>query len=212
MARKIAKAETGALKVSVGNLERYYNAEKAGTKTITVNVGTTGETFDVVVTPTLSFADAVDFVNSVKDTMFQSDGGYRAVLREFAIRHVTMVRFTNVRLPKDVTKEYEILFGTDLYKMVVDAIDADFYGMLIDAVDDQVGYEIEMTMSDARKEVADAVKVLTDVTNAYATFMDTVQKLAGPEVFELANKLKSSARDVQEVAAMVREQPDAVTE
>ena len=133
--------------------------------------------------------------NDVTNVIFQSDE-YYAPLREYAIRYAIVSNCTDYELDKDVEKSFDVLFGTDLFDTVCGAIEKESLDMCMRVINDQIGYEISLRMYMAKKELNDAVEKIVRITDNYEAFMDSIQKIAGPDMFELAELLKNSARHV----------------
>lgn len=203
MAVKAINANKENGRVSVGTFERYYEATQKSPKHITFGDG--DNAFDVAVVPILGMQESIDFTRAFVNTVFQNDGSYYAALQEFALRHATLVFYTNMTMPNDASKEFDLLMGTDVYDRVVELIDSNHYSIIVKAALEQLDYEYDLRMSDTRTSVDNAVSEMKRLAQNYETFMDSVQKLVGPELFKLAKRLKASAGNVTDAAAEFRQ-------
>ena len=87
----------------------------------------------------LSLAEVVWFVNQVIKDCFGSDmTEYHPEVKQFAIDRVTIAVYTNVTLPVNMEKQYELIAGTDIIPAIHQEIDAGQYGDLLDAIDEKI--------------------------------------------------------------------------
>ena len=73
----------------------------------------------ISVRPLLTFRETSHFVNTVMDACFDKEHGVAVPeAMDFAVRANTVLRYTNLELPKDLEEQYAILYGTDIYDTV----------------------------------------------------------------------------------------------
>lgn len=66
---------------------------------------------------------------------------------DFALRRVVVSRYGNMRLPDDYSKQYQLLYGTDVYKRIYDVVDKDQLHEIYTAVDCKVEYRKQYMLS-----------------------------------------------------------------
>ena len=69
---------------------------------------------------------------------FGDDNEYRPELKDMAIKICTLEKFAGVVLPEDVSKTYDIIYGTDIVRVVYDAIDPEQIAEIVHAIDVKV--------------------------------------------------------------------------
>lgn len=189
-------------KKSASEMYKYCGGAAENIRSFAVDVGE--NSFDVEIKTTIGLQDSIDFVKAVVNTVFQSDGKYYAALEEFAIRHATIMFYTNIALPSDPDEEFDFLFGSDIYDKVVSYISKNEYQALCDAAEEQIAYKIDMSISAAEISTQKAIDELRNLMNRYEVFMETVQKFAGADVFAAARKIKDAAPVLDKAVAEIR--------
>ena len=89
---------------------------------------------EFIVRPMLSLAESTMFVNSVVDSCCHKETmTFVPEVFAFAIRVNTILRYTNINLPKDAETQYKIVFQTDLFDCVRENINIEQYDSIVDA-------------------------------------------------------------------------------
>lgn len=86
----------------------------------------------------ISLAEMLEFVDYVTKMCFDDDNEYRPELKDMAIKICTLEKFAGVVLPEDVSKTYDIIYGTDIVHVVYDAIDPEQIAEIVHAIDVKV--------------------------------------------------------------------------
>lgn len=86
----------------------------------------------------ISLAEMLEFVDYVTKMCFGDDIEYRPELKDMAIKICTLEKFAGVVLPEDVSKTYDIIYGTDIVRVVYDAIDPEQIAEIVHAIDVKV--------------------------------------------------------------------------
>lgn len=86
----------------------------------------------------ISLAEMLEFVDYVTKMCFGDDNEYRPELKDMAIKICTLEKFAGVVLPEDVSKTYDIIYGTDIVRVVYDAIDPEQIAEIVHAIDVKV--------------------------------------------------------------------------
>ena len=194
MATKAINVNEENGRVSVGQFERYYKSVRQDP--FALQFGEGDNAFKVIVKPHLSFSEAMDFVDSVINLTFDEEGNYYSVFADFALRRYTILYYTNMTLPDDMSKQYELLYGAHVYDVIAENINNEQRYHILDAVNRQMRFEEQKILSSARAEVNNAVEQISKLADRYEAFMETAQKLAGPDLFDLAKRLQNSASNV----------------
>ena len=210
MATKAINVNEENGRVSVGQFERYYKSVRQDP--FALQFGEGDNAFKVIVKPHLSFSEAMDFVDSVINLTFDEEGNYYSVFADFALRRYTILYYTNMTLPDDMSKQYELLYGTHVYDVIAENINNEQRYHILDAVNRQMRIEEQKILSSARAEVNNAVEQISKLADRYEAFMETAQKLAGPDLFDLAKRLQSSASNVIDAATEFQRKDGAARE
>lgn len=129
----------------------------------------------------LNLTEVVWFVNQVIKDCFGSDmTEYRPEVKQFAIDRATIAVYTNVTLPVNMEKQYELIIGTDLIEAALCEIDENQYSDLLDAVDEKIDMLIDANIAELNKltkTVSESANVMNDMMSGVsAGDMDTLLK------------------------------------
>lgn len=129
----------------------------------------------------LSLAEVVWFVNQVIKDCFGSDmTEYHPEVKQFAIDRATIAVYTNVTMPVNMEKQYELIVGTDIIPAIHQEIDAGQYGDLLDAIDEKIDMLIDANIAELNKltkTVSESANVMNDMMSGVsAGDMDTLLK------------------------------------
>lgn len=118
--------------ISYEDLINKMNEKNTGTKTIKV----LGENIEVK--PLLSMDEFEILVDRIVETVFNDNGDYVPVGEDFAIRLFTVMMYTGVIIPDDLSPVmddlYNLMYETEFYDQVVKVIDDAQYSALLNAV------------------------------------------------------------------------------
>lgn len=123
----------------------------------------------VTIRPQLSLMEMLSFVDGVVKTCFlEADSRYMPELRDFAIRCSVLEMYANFTLPENVEKRYELVYGCDVYSLILESIDRSQFDAMLAAIDEKIGH-----MADANIEA-----VTRQVNELYAALYDLEEKLS----------------------------------
>ena len=146
---------------------------------------------------------AVTFVNNVVDTCFDKDGNYIPEFKDFLIRSFTVQMYSNVRLPQDLKKQYDILYNSDLYNVLIQHVDIVQYDTLLMAIDEKLEY----------RRNADVMTMRMTLNNLIAQFQNFGEQLNQVEIEDVKNIAEAiNGVDLDEekfVDAILNRKPDS---
>ena len=95
---------------------------------------------DVVVTvrKNISFTEQVKMIDDIVHIV--TDGEYMAASYDYALRKNVVLYFTNITLPDNVDRAFDILFCTDIYDKIIDHIDREQLMSIESAALEQISY------------------------------------------------------------------------
>ena len=136
----------------------------------------------------IDFSTAGAIVKNVADACFDGDGDYNPSIKDYIMRMSIVTMYSDIELPESPEERYAILYGTDLYHIVVDVIDKDQLSEIIDNINDSIRYKIEANKS----------AIMSDVTKIYSR----VEQM----IYEFEQVFKGTSAD--DISALVRSMSD----
>lgn len=159
MAKKVKRISINALEQAVAeHCEKVSNVEWNGlTIEIKKNIG---------------LEEAYVFVDDVTSACFDSNtGAYSPKRKQFLTRAAVVELYTNLSLPSSVKKQYDMLYGNDLFDIIVQNIDRSQLSDIIDAVDEGIRLVTDTGVTVLAKRMDDIVngfeKVEKDISDMF---------------------------------------------
>ena len=107
--------------MTISAWEKMASNEK---KNVTITVG--GEEKVITVTPTISFEDAAEIVETVAGVVLDEDTGeYHPEVQDVLFRAKALEKYAGFSIPKSFDKIYKLVYTTDVYKLVEKNINFD---------------------------------------------------------------------------------------
>lgn len=165
---------------------------------------------DIEVSRALSFEQMLRFVKSVVDLCFDSEEEYLPEVKDFAVKRAIIENYTNVALPQNVQKCYEIIYSSDIVQFIEQYIDEDQFFGIMNAVDEKIKYKVRNNINKTNKMINDATAKLEDMERDIERVLAGVD---GDSVGKMINAIASGAFDKDALAeAIVKEKyPDVVS-
>lgn len=157
-------------KVSINTIEKAIEASYISEKTIEWNG------ISILVKPNLTLKDMLSFVDAVVKNCFSEDGTFMPETKNFAIRNYIVEYYTNISLPSNVEKRYDLLYHQDFLDAVIANIDSSQFDAIIDAIDEKVAHIAQSNIEAITKQMNDLCSSFDNIT----TRME--------EVFSVADK------------------------
>lgn len=122
----------------------------------------------ILVKKNLTLKEVLSFVDFVAKCCFDEDTGeYMPEIKDFAIMSEMVEKYTNVTLPDDPEKRYDLLCRSGIYNVVLDEIDTSQYSLITVAIDEKVS-----NMAQARIEAS--AKRIEEITSGLMGLQEKV--------------------------------------
>lgn len=141
----------------------------------------------------LSMVEMKAFVDGVVEACFDGEGDYIPEFKDWLIRTNTVQLYTNVRMPQNIEKQYDILYQTDLYEQIVGMVYHKQYEDIMKAIDDKLAYRRNADVVAIRMQLAGLIKQFESMGEDLLQFTpEEVENLA-----EAVEKMKEAGMDRQ---------------
>lgn len=140
--------------------------------TVTISVPDT----DIVlkVTRWLGLEKMLTFINNVVSTCFNDNGDYMPQVHEFVFRVNVLNMYTNLTMPKDINKQYDLCYRTDAYGLVYEHISGEQIQDIRDAIDKSIAYRISQKKFEKINQSADIKNSILESVNSLAVGLKDV--------------------------------------
>lgn len=121
-------AKNNETKITMADAKRILEGNLAPRKMI-------WEGLEILVKPVIGLADMQKFVQESINSCFSKGGEFMPGAEDFAIRVNLIEKYTSAVLPSDIKVQYSLLYGTNLFEMVLEAIDSDQFSIIRKAIE-----------------------------------------------------------------------------
>lgn len=106
----------------------------------------------------LTMVEMKAFVDGVVDASFDNDGDYMPEFTDWLIRTNMIQLYTNVRMPQNIEKQYDILYRTDLYEQIAGLVDQRQYAKIMDAIEKKLEYRRNSDVTAMRVQLSGLIQ------------------------------------------------------
>lgn len=158
----------------------------------------------------LSLMEMLQLVEDVVSTCFPGEGEFRPEMRDFAFRTGVLTSYANFNMPKDISKQYDLLYNTDAYDQVVEHINQAQYVDIIAAIGERIDHErskIESQSGLRALEILDKVEELSNQLDgvfngidsaAWADILGKIKTISDMDERELAHAVIAERKSEEE--------------
>ena len=136
-------------KISINALEKCVK-EAAGEPIITRE----WRGINVNIKVRLGLQEMMTFVYGVVKTCFtENDNQYTPEVLDFAIRSSVLEMYANFTLPSNIEKQYELVYGCDVYTTILETIDRSQFDAMLRAIDEKIAHIAESNIEAVTRQV-----------------------------------------------------------
>lgn len=158
MAKKVKRISVNALEKAVAeHCEKNSTVEWNG--------------LSIEIQKNIGLEEMFAFVDDVASACFDSTGAYSPKRKKFMIRAAVVELYTNLSLPSSVKKQYDLLYGTDLFDTIVQNIDQSQLADIVDAINEGIKLVTDTGVATVTKKMDEIVngfeKVGKDISDMF---------------------------------------------
>ena len=129
--------------------------------------------FEMKIKRILGFKDAMSFVKSIVSVCTDKDEMlYAPETFDFAIRANTLIYYAGLKAPRNIEKCYEVVYGTELYKMVTNRINEHQFNTLVRAAMNRLEYIKERSVGTQAEQVQKLIGKMDEVMDSGSQVME----------------------------------------
>lgn len=182
--------------VSVSKIDEVVKEQYHGTVFGTLEADWHGLKFEIQFPPSLS--DMIQIASEVSDGCFLDDGRFVPEIKEFLLRKAITEHFTNVRLPQNAEKQYELLMCTDFFDQIEEVYDEDQIDAMMEPIDEKIDHIRDLQLSTERAKLNELILQFTSIG-------ENIEKLFGgvtnADLKELVGAISKSGVDEEKLMA-----------
>lgn len=144
---------------------------------------------EVTLQNTLSLEDMLSFIENVVRSCFgEGSGEYEPGAKDFAIRTMVLEKYANFSMPLSLDLQYDLLYRTDAFEVVLSYINAEQFRVIIDAIDEKIEYMKQANISSFKKQ-------MNAFTETLESFEKQMEQFSAEDVSNLIGALSDSKID-----------------
>ena len=129
---------------------------------------------DVSIKHHLSAIETLQFVKEVVDGCFLEDGTYVPELRDFYQRTAILEYYTDLDLPDNAQRQYDIVYGTDVCDFVMSYIDASHFKQMSMAIDTKIQYQLDVCAKDIQSKFNGVLQELDSLGDQFEALFKNI--------------------------------------
>lgn len=170
--------------VSINKFPKVYNE---GIKTLSIN------DVEMRIKRFLSLSEVQEMVNTVVEVCVDTETGeYIPEVKDFLIRLETVSLYSNVTLPKDVEKQYALLYDTHAFDVILDNIDTTQFKIILGAIDEKIKFNLSTINSTLTSK-------FNELSNEMKSYMENTSKLFSETNPSDISKLVSNLSSINKI-------------
>lgn len=138
-------------KISVNAWEKIYEENKD--KEVVVD----WHGNELVIKKKLSWGEVLSFGEGIVESSFVSESDeYLPFVTDFAIKSGAIQVYTNLRLPENLEKRYDLIENTDIMNVIYDNIDICQFSQIVDSAEKKIENKAQLNVASANKQIEEA--------------------------------------------------------
>lgn len=158
-------------KVSINAFEKAVNSHYEPTRSIEWNGITVVVKYNLTLREMMSFVDKV-----VKNCFKESDGSFMPEIKNFAERSCIYEYYTNITLPSNIEKQYDLLYHQSLLDQIMSNIDLAQFNSMMRAIDDKVKHTAQANIDNITRQVNELMGSLENTQKEFGDIFSDIDK------------------------------------
>lgn len=123
------------------------------------------EDIEIVIKPTLSLTEVLQFVEDVVSVCVNAGtGAYTPEVKDFMTKAELLTMYANFNMPSSVEKQYDLIYRTGVLETVEKYINWDQYAEICRAIEDRINHELSMMENSLTAQMHDLASRLDSFT------------------------------------------------
>lgn len=182
-------------KISINAFENAVNSQYNPTEVIE------WRELKIVVKRSLTLKDTLTFVDSVVKSCFsQEDGAYMPEIKDFAIRSCIVEHYTNITLPSNLDKRYDLLYSSNLLDAIMQNVDQLQFNAMMRAIESKTEYLAKSNIESSTRAINELYASLDSLREKFeATFAN----ISGDELNKVITAIGANGLDEEKIVKAV---------
>lgn len=160
----------------------------------------------ILVKEMLALDEVSDFVNAATAACFDVDTfSFHPEWRDFVIRAAVVDLYTNLTMPRNPQKVYDILYRTQLFDAIVESINHEQFDDIIGAIHEKIRFFEHNLTAVAGTQMARLANTMEELKSSLGSMMDGV----GPDDLRNVVNALANGMDEQKLAQAVLQERSA---
>lgn len=156
-------------KISVSKFEEAVNSSYEATHDIDYN-GIT-----ITVKQDLTLKEMVEFISSVVMSCFDDETSeYTPEIKDFAVRSCIFEYYTNINLPSNVEKRYDIIYHTQILDSIMQNINQLQFNAMMRAIEDKTSHIANSNVEMINRQMAQLYDSFENIGNKLSSTFDGI--------------------------------------
>lgn len=132
---------------------------------------------EIMVKPRLDFLEMMTFVDGVVQGCFRSDdNSFLPEVKDFIIKSYIVEMYSNIALPQNVNKKYDLLYACDIVDYILEIIDKSQFEEIMKGIDQKIKYMVAMDVNTITTQMNQLLSSLSGVESKASQLFDGISK------------------------------------
>lgn len=187
-----------ANKIKKISINAFEKAVETDYETI---IGVDWRGLKIIVKHCLTLNDTLTFVDSVVKSCFDKDNGiYLPEIKDFAIRSCIVEHYTNISLPANIEKRYDLLYHSDFLDEIIPYIDQSQFNAMVKAIEEKISHLAQANIEAVSRQMND---LYASLYNLRKQFESAFNGVGGEELNKLIATLSSGTLDEAKIVSTI---------
>ena len=144
---------------------------------------------DLEIKTKLTLEEALLFVNTVVNSCFDTNtSAYTPEAKDFAIRSLVVELYSNVSLPQNLSRRYDILYRTDIYNTVLLEVNLEQHYTLIGAINERVRDVATANINSLNRDIS---RLFSEFENLQDKMIKSVEGISQDDIRAFASAINN---------------------
>lgn len=166
---------------------------------------------DVTITRSIGLKSMMEFVDEVVDGCFSKDGEFIPEVIDFLIKNSLITRYTNITLPSNIERKYEIIYNTTLIEFLFNHINLEQYKEIYTSIATKIDYMCDNNTAANQKKIDELISAFENLNNQMVNMFSDISSNDVAKLIGAVGSGKFDENKIVEAYINQKSKPETIT-
>lgn len=161
---------------------------------------------DVKIKRVIGVSDMIRFVRRVVDTTYEDDSEFMPEATEFAFKSCLVEFFTNLRMPSNAEKQYDIIYGTDIVDVILDVVSDSQIRDIRAAIKEHISHRNHVDALASAMKISELTNKVEAMVDSFGNMFDGI---SGEDIKNIAKSVVNNKIDEEKLVSAFVDSKDS---